>query len=834
MTLAWRYLAGRKLRTVLTTLAVVLGVALLFGMGSLLPTVLQAFTRGALATAGQVDITVTNASGSSFEADVAEDLSRVEGVAAVSPALRRSVAMPEGLDVSSLAIVGLVPRSAKEVRTFPTESGRMVSESDRGKIALGASLAERLGLRIGSKLEIPGIDGIEEFEVVGLLNTVAVPGAEEVFMPLPEAQRLLGERDRVSEIEAALSQGADRGETEARARRALGDEYVVGGLQQGTELLASLQTGKVMVNMFGIFALAMGGFIILNTFRTVVAERRRDIGMLRAIGASRRVVLGIFLVESLIQGVLGTALGLVLGYGLAFGIQNALASAYARVIDLELGPPVFEAGTILYAVSLGIGVTVVSALAPALSAARITPLDALRPIIGSVEQRRRGIRAWIGIGILALAAAGIATGETSVVPSASIAVLVGLVLVAPELVAPVSNLFARLIDFFFRTEGEIARSNMQRQPSRAATTASAVMISLSIIIALLGVMTSIFTGFLNYVDKSVSGADYVLLPRNLILTQGNVGASDDFIEELRAVPGVTNVATLRVARAKADGVPVQVIGIDPIDYPKVATFEFSGDGKTADIRGLADGRKLIVNGVFAAQNRVETGDTLQVTTVNGVKPYRVVAVGSDYLNAKLATVYASQETLKEDFGAEANMAVLAETSTKGGTPQIQAAMDRLVRDFPQMSLYNTAAFRELQEQTFNQFYALFYVLLAMMAIPSLLALLNNLAMSVISRTREIGMLRAVGSTRGQVRRMVMAESLLLASIGVVTGVVSGVALGYGLVEAMNGVGFKMPYLFPTGGVVAGIVIGFGFALIAGLLPARNAARLDIVQALHFE
>jgi putative ABC transport system permease protein len=811
---------------------VVLGVMLLFGMSSLLPTILTAFRQGALATAGQVDITVTNVTGASFDAEAADRLERVTGIGAVSPVLRRQVSMREA-PVSAVTVVGVDPTSAGKVRTFPAEEGRMIAPSDRGDVAIGVGAAEQMGVGLGSTVEIPGVNGAQSFRVVGLLKTVANPGAPEVFMTLPDAQDLLGESGRVSEIEASLANGADRAAVEARARRALGEDYVVGGIQTGTELLASLQTSNIIVSIFGVFALAMGGFIILNTFRTVVAERRHDIGMLRAVGASRRVVLSIFLVESLIQGILGTALGLVLGYGFAWLIVAGIGGLYAEILNIQIGGPEFATGSLVLAITLGIGVSVVSALAPAISATRITPLEALRPAVGEIDERRRGVRAWIGVGVIVLSIAVLFARQPSAAMLASIGVLVGLVLVAPELVAPISNLFGRLIDVLFRTEGSIARSNMQRQPSRAATTAAAIMISLAIIIAALGVLASVFAGFLGYLDKSTSGADYVMIPANLILTQGNVGASEDFINAVEDVPGVTTVATMRVARGEVDDVPAQFIGIDPVDYPKVASFEFS-EGDDADIARLGDGRYLIANGVFAAQNGVTTGQKVRVTTANGVKTYEFVAVGNDYLNAKLSTVYTSQQNLTDDFGVESNVAVLADSSTPGGTPAIQRDLDRLVADYPQMALYNTNEFIQIQEDLFAQYMVLFYVLIAMLAIPSLLALLNNLAMSVIARTREIGMLRAVGSTRKQVRRMVLAESLLLASVGVVFGVVGGVILGYGLVEAMNSVGFDSPYLFPTGAVVAAVLIGFGFALLAALLPARNASKLDIVTALHYE
>lgn len=833
-TLAWRYLWGRKLRAALTTMAVVFGVSVIFGLGALLPTMKEAFTQVFFASAGQVDLTITSASGSAFDGSVADEVSGVEGIKAATPVLRRPVGMPRTSAVSSIQVVGIQPRTAQKVRHFPVAEGRMLDSGDRGVTALGASLANELGAHVGGFVEIPSARGIRRMRIVGILDTVAAAGTQEAYVPLQDAQQMFGEAGRVSDIEATFENGADRALVEARVRRQLGTDYSVGGIEAGSELLSSLEVSEFIFNMFGVFALAMGGFIILNTFRTVVAERRHDIGMLRAVGARRRTILNIFLVESLIQGVLGTALGLALGAALAYGLIAALNPLYESIINIQVGAPLFQLSSLITAIVLGIGVTVLGALSPALAASRITPLEALRPQIGEVEERRRGRRALVGMVTLVASGVAMFSGNATAVGAGSVGILAGLILVAPELVAPISDAFAWLVDIVFRSEGEIARSNMQRQPSRAATTAAAVMISLSIIIALLGVMTSLTGGFLNYVDKSVAGADFVLLPTNLLLGGGNVGASNELVTEIDSTPGIDSVATLRIAKGLVDGASAQVIGIDPASYPKVATFEFSGDGKTSDIQQLSNGRGLIANGIFAAQNGLSVGQRVSVTTVNGEKPYEVIAIGSDYLNAKLATIYISQDRMKEDFGTENNAAVLVNMTPGADPAALNRQLSKLVADYPQLTLYDTTSFRDAQAQTLAQTMIGMYGLVVVLAIPTLLALLNNLAMSVISRTREIGMLRAVGSTRGQIRRMVMAEALLLAGVGVTFGVISGITLGYAMVEAMNNIGFKMPYYFPTGGIIAGVVVGFGFSLLAAIVPSRTAAKLDIVTALHYE
>jgi putative ABC transport system permease protein len=588
------------------------------------------------------------------------------------------------------------------------------------------------------------------------------------------------------------------------------------------------------MNMFGLFALATGGFIILNTFRTVVAERRHDVGMLRALGAKRSTITGMFLSEAVIQGVLGTALGLALGWGMAAAGLAAMGRLYESIIHIQLGGPSFTLSNWTISIVLGMGVTVLSALVPAVSAGRVTPLEALRPqASGIVYKRTAGRRAWIGAGIIAVAVLGLATRQNSFVGLGAVLFLIGLALVAPRLVAPLSDAFSNLIEIAFAREGSVARSNIQRNPGRSAITVSAVMLGLAAVVAMAAVVSSIFVGFLAYLDKSL-GSDYILMPRSIVLSQGNVGAGPKLANEIRHTPGIGPVASLRLGTGRIDGKAVQAIGIDPVVYPRVATFDWATGSNDSATGHLADGRTLIANGVFAAANGVKAGDRVVFETPAGPKQYRVVGIGSDYLNAKLATVYISQENLAKDFNQTNDLLVLANMLPGADKAAVERDLQSITGEFPAFRLYSSKTWRAEQAAIFDQTMGVFYVLMAALALPSLLALINTLAMSVLARTREIGMLRALGSTRRQVRRMVMAESLLLTAIGTSFAIFAGVWLGYALVVAMNSYGWPMPFDFPFAGILATIAIGLIFGVLAAMIPARSAAKLNIVDALHFE
>lgn len=839
LTLAWRYLRGRGTRTILTTLSVVLGVMLIFGLNGLLPAMLQAFSRNLVSTAGKVDATITSPFGAAFSPDVADKVARVIGVAVATPMYQQTVPLPPRVgvapsdQVTQLYVIGVDPASVLRVRDLPIGSGRQLAIGDGDIAVLSSDLAVRLGVTIGGTLSVPSSVGTTKYTIVGLLSTATVPGQEQLFVPLASAQALFAVGQDINEIDTAFVQGADRTSTEAAIRTAVGKDLQVGGLSSNSSLIASLQVAQYAFSMFGLFALATGGFIILNSFRTVVSERRRDVGVLRAIGAKRRTIVGMFLAESLMQGIFGTALGLIAGWGLAAAGLAALSPIMEKYMHMSIGGPVFEPWTWIYAITLGIGVTILAAIIPARAAGRVTPMEAMRPQVGEVYERKVTKRAWAGAGIVVISLLMLVTRDSGMVGMGSIVFLVGLSLVTPAIVIPLSNTFGGLIDIAFQREGGIARSNLQRNPGRSAVTVTAVMLGLATIIALAGVITSIFAGFTSYIDKSMS-ADFMLLPQSIILSSGNIAAGPRLADEVRHTPGTGAVTTLRFGQGKINGASAQALGIDPATYGKVASFEWTAGSTSQAIQQLGSGRWLIANGIFASTNKLTVGEAVTYETPSGPKVYHVAGIGNDYLNAKLSTTYISQDNLARDFNVINDLLIMGNLAPGADRAATKARLDKIVADYPAFRLYESAAWKTEQLNTFDQTMVIFYVLGAALALPSLLALINTLAISVLARTREIGMLRAVGSTRTQVRRMVMAESLLLSAIGTALGIISGVWLGYALVQATVSIGWPMPYFFPWAGILLTIAVGLGFGVLAAYVPARNAARLNVVDALHFE
>lgn len=836
--LAWRYLRGRGTRSLLTTLAIVFGVMLSFGLNGILPAMTEAFTHNLLSAAGRVDLTVSSSFNQPFEAKVVDQVLGVPGVRIASPGVQRTAPLPRSADadpdaLAQLTVTGLELSTAAQLHDFPLLAGRMLGPADASATVLNADLAQTLGLGLGDELVLPAAGGTARFVVVGLLDAATVPGQEQVYLSLPAAQQLFGLGSRITQIEAGFRPDADRAAVEQAVTSKLGSDYQVGGLSTQSSLLASLQTAEVAYNMFGVFALATAGFIIANSFRTVVAERRRDIGMLRAIGARRRTIMGLFLTESLFQGIIGTLLGLGAGWLMAAGLFWAMAPIMKSVMHFEISGPKFTLTTWITSIVLGIGVTVAAAIIPARAAGRVTPLEAMRPQLGEVYQQRIGRRAWLGVAITVLSLFGLTTGSSTLIGVGSVAFLIGVALIAPAVVNPLADWAARPLELIFAKEGAIARSNLQRNPGRSAITATAVMLGLASIAAVISMVTSIFGGFTRYLDKSLS-ADYLLIPQSIILSQGNVAAGPGLAEEVAATPGIASTSTLRLAQANSEGANVQVIGIEPQTYPQVADFDWNAGSGEGALTQLDSGRWVIANGIYATQHNLVLGQAIELETPNGRRIYHLAGIGNDYLNAKLSTLYTSQENLARDFNVTTDMLVMANRSAEADPDTVQARLSRVVTNYPAFRLYESESWRAEQTTIFDQTIIIFDVLVAALALPSLLALMNTLAISVLARTREIGMLRAVGATRRQIRRMVLAESLLLSVIGTAFGAVAGLWLGYALVAAMAALGWEMPYSFPWSGLLATAVAGITFGVLAAIGPARAAARLDVVAALHQE
>ncbi len=852
LTLATRYLMGRKLRTFLTTLAIVIGVMVIFGMGIYLPSFMGAFQQGLLSASGQTDVMITHKTGESFSASTLNKIKTINGIAVIAGSIERVINLPPkfyGKDstITALALIGLDPTLAPSLHDYRITQGRFLEQGDGNVAVISERLADSLGVKLNDTLKVPTTEGVVKLTVVGLVPGRALVGNEQVLIPLAQAQKLLDMPKRINVIEANLTT-KDKAESEAivnAIKAQLGNTYTLGGLSSGSEFLGAMQMAGVIFNMLGVLTLAMGGFIIFNTFRTIVAERRHDIGMLRAIGANRATIIGFVLTEGLVQGVIGTAIGIGLGYLMGLGITAGTGPIMKQFINVEL-TPVVEPALVVVSTVLGVGVTLLAGLLPALSASRVTPMEALRPSLSETMQRISRLGTIIGAVMVAIAFVGLISGFFPLVALGGFLFLIGLVLVAPALVRPIANLFGAMLALIFAREGtgELAQGNLTRQPSRSAITASATMIGLAIVVGAGGMMFSLTGTVMDLFNKTL-GSDYLLIPPSVAIWKGNVGASETLKAKMSSVPGVGVVSSLRYAQSSLESVSLKtgtgettivVLGIDPVEFPKISEMDFQkGNAQEAFNALAADERNLIVNGILAASANLHVGDVIPLATPSGQQDYRIVAIGGEVLSMKINTVYISQANMRSDFNKSEDIFYQVNLAPGADPGLVEQRLGQIVEDYPQFRL---VAGHEYTAEFAKQYDSLFvglYVLLGILAFPSLIAILNTLAIGVIERTREIGMLRAIGATRRQVWKTIVAEALLLASLGTAFGILAGLYLSYVFVQGLNASGiFKMAYVFPLAGVLAATAVGLIFGVLAALLPARQASGMEIIKALRYE
>jgi putative ABC transport system permease protein len=534
----------------------------------------------------------------------------------------------------------------------------------------------------------------------------------------------------------------------------------------------------------------------------------------------------------------------VAGYLLGVVISQGMGSMVQGFLNVRLGMPIIEPGLLIGSIVLGVGITLLAGLIPALSASRVTPLEVLRPMAGDKSQRIGRGATIAGAVMIVVALVGLLSGVFALVALGGLLFLCGLVLVGPALVKPIAGVLSNLVALAFAHEGtgELAQGNIIRQPTRSAITASATMIGLAIVVGVGGLMWSLNGSLMGIFSKTM-GSDFMLIPPSVAVWKGDVGAATILADKIRSVPGVGTVSTLRYAQsqfptsgARGTGdMEISVLGIDPASYREVSGMDFNEGNPDQAYAALNTGRTIIVNGILSVQAGVKTGDTVTLATPQGQMDYKVIAVAGDVLNMKINTVYISQAMLRQDFNNNEDIFVQINLAQGADAAAVEARLKTIMEDYPQFRFVATREYLAEFGKQFDAMFAGVYVLLLLLSVPSLIAILNTLAIGVIERTREIGMLRAIGAARSQVRRMIVAEALLLAAIGTAFGLLGGLYLSYVMVAGLGTSGvFRMEYSFPLASMIAATAAGLIFGVLAALFPARQAARMEIIRALRYE
>ncbi|MDO0916878.1 ABC transporter permease [Streptomyces sp. DT2A-34] len=851
-----RSFLAHKGRLLLSALAVILSVAFVAGSLIFSETVSRTFDRLFASTAADVtvtpketlDETVPSGQTLTLPASLADRLARVQGVAAA-----RAEVDVDGLTVADEDRESVGPTTgAPTIGTAwnPTERSPVELTSGHApegdaQALIDADTADSKDVRIGDRLTVIGQEGSFPVEVVGIATfTTTNPGAALVFFDPATAQtKLLGDPKAATGISVDAAEGVSDTELKRRVADALGTDAGTYELRTAEEQAESdveqlggfLDIIKYVMLGFAGVAVLVGVFLIVNTFSMLIAQRTRELGLLRALGADRRQVRRSVLAEALLLGLVGSTLGLAAGIGLAVGLIELMGLMGMNIRTTEM---VIGWGTPVVAYVVGLGVTFVAAYLPARRAAGVSPMAALADAEIADIGRPLRLRAVVGSVVGAAGAAALVgcavSSETSSAASllglGVLLTLIATVIAGPLLVRPVIRVLGGAFPALFGPVGRMSQRNALRNPRRTGATAAALMVGLALVGGMSVASASMTKSFDQQIDKTL-GADFVVQNSNF------VPFPPEITDKIRDTEGAglvvrSQFTTIAVRLPDGDRVKTTAAGYQP-ELDEVANITYAqGDSAAA----LADGR-LAMDKDFAEDHGVRVGSTLPVEFQGGRRAELTVGALTDQESAEgfgaQGGIYFGLGTLEKYAPGGQDAAVYVNAASGTSSDDLRAGLEKTLAPYPQVQVRDIADYKELVHDQIAVLLYLVYALLGLAIIIAVLGVVNTLALSVVERTREIGLLRAIGLARRQLRRMIRLESVVIAVFGAVLGLALGLVWGVCTQQVLALQGMTA-LAIPWGTIVAVVIGSAVVGIVAALLPALRASRMNVLAAIAHE
>ena len=836
--LAWRGLLARPLRSALAAIGIALGVAVVTATAITAASADAALESATADLLGRADVRLRAFADAGFTPRAVQSLRSSADVVALAPVSeRRLVAYTDpGPDerVFSLVVFGVDPEADAAVRQPNLVAGVPLSADGSSDALVPASWASRNGLELGEAIRLDGRrEGLPPLRIVGLMadtGFAALEGGEVMVISRSTLDESFSVPAPIRSLDVDLGEG-DVSAALERVTEALDEPFIVETPEATAERLASAQASFATVAfLFGLVAMVVGAFLVGNTLAMTVGERTRELGLLRAAGTSGRQVLGIVLRQALALGVVGSALGVALGIALAGVMVGFLAATRAALV---VGLPLPALGLVL-AFLLGVGLTLAASVAPALRAARLTPLEALRPSsrsgLGLLDRLRWLLVAELAVVVIGIVAFPVDRTGTPVVPILlSLGILLGGAVATAFVLEPLAAVVGRPFEWFFGAEGLLGRANLARDRVRTGLTVGALMIALAAVVALGTVAESARAG----ADRWVAS----ILPGGHAIRSSVPLDVESFRPSLDATPGLavaSPVHELPAVRITEHGQEeVAVAGIDPNVFADAGALIILEADRAAAFGALRAGGAVLVPASLADRDGIATGDRLALGqpgadpiefTVAGIVEYTLPARTPD------GALLVSAADARDRFMASA-ASLWAMVPEPDVAPSVFAAA---VRDTAGQLGAQPLTARDLAgelSRSLDRLVGLFDALALIAVVIGALGIVNTLGIGVSERVREIAILRSHGMTVSQVQAMVVAEAAIMGAIGGVLAVISGVAVAHALIGGGASGDLAVEVRLPWALLTAVLLIGTGVAALAGLYPARMAASMPIVRHL---
>jgi putative ABC transport system permease protein len=834
-----RGLFAHKMRLALTALAIVLGVTFISGTFVLTDTLNSTFSSLFTSVYSKIDFQVRGVaqfgSGSGATRNLLPEslLPRVEAVPGVAAAAgnvegyAQFIAHDGKPITSSIGMLGIGWDTNPQISNLHLIAGNPPTSDD--DVVMDAATAKSYDFSVGQRVRIlgSGLKSAQAFTITGIAQFGTadnLAGQTLAAFTLPTAQRVVGETGLFDFISVIAKPGTDKTVVQRSIALALPSnaEVVTGQTiisEDNSTVTQALSFFNTALLVFALISLFVGAFTIYNTFSIIVGQRTRELALLRVVGASRGQVLRSVLTEAAIVGFASSAIGVGLGVAAAVGLE-ALLNGFGT--SLPTGPLTFEPRTAIVGLAVGTLVTVVSAIGPARNAVRIAPVAALTDRAsdgaGAGPTRRRLVSgSTVTVLGVALLAVGLSKPVVALVGVGALCVFVGVAMLAPAIARPLSGVLGRPLVALLGTPGSLGRENSMRSPRRTAQTASALMVGLALVSAM-----AVFGASLS--ESATSSVDQAISADLLVSANGSGQLSDSVPTTVAAVPGVTATNTIYRNQFEFKSTLTTLTGVTPQNLADTVTVRMTA-GSTA---ALAQG-ELLIDSTTATKDHLSVGDAVPVRFAS-TGPTTIRIGGIYQSNALIQSYLVSSAYFLAHFRAPHPGAVLVRTNGSAG---VEAAVASALAPYGNVQVQTRAQFEQAAVSSVNQLLGLVYALLALAVLIALIGIVNTLMLSVLERTREIGLLRAVGMRRPQVRSMIRSESVILATFGAVIGIVIGTLMGLALVSSLrqqNITETSVPWLRLVEFLILAAVLG----LVAASWPARRAARLDVLAAIAAE
>ena len=844
LTATFRSMVAHKVRLVLTTASIALGVALLAGTLILTNTMGIAFDMlfGKIGAGTDVVVrteapyTATEGVGTNrgpIAESVLDQVRTVEGVRAAEGSVS-GYALLTDAEGKAITTAGGAPTNGYSMPADEGLRGDVELLSGRapqgpGEVAVDATSADKGDLTLGSTIDVLFVGPTREFTVVGTVGfgdgITDLGGTTSAYFDTATAQEVLGTPGTFDSVNVSAQPNVSQAELAERVSTVLPDgaEALTGAAVSQENAEATKENFKivgVILTTFAGIALFVGAFIIWNTFTMTVTQRSREIALLRAIGARRRQVMGGLLLEAVVLGTVASAIGLGLGVAVAKGLKALMDAVGLALPFTSLQIPM----TAVWAsFVVGVGVTVISALVPARRATKVLPVEALREATPGAEKPSKR-RALVGFAVLGAGVAGLLSalyGDTgmAVFGAGLLAAILGVIVALPLAVRPLAGLIGAPLRLR-GLPGELAKDNAMRSPRRTSATAAALMIGLTLVVSL-GVFASSLKASFGDVLSDQTNAD-------LYVTASSTSApgySPSAIGDVAEVEGVDEVSANGWGQARFGGTDGSYSAIDPSNAEEVMNLHLS-QGSVADIG--SDG--VVVAAPAARANGWRLGDAVTAEFAeSGKHQLRVVGLytGKGWINDNFILSTDQQAAFAGQQLVSTALVTLTPGADKG---EVQDAITAALADHPDAQVVDQKGYEKLASGFIDQLLTFMTVMLALAVLIALLGIVNTLALSVFERTRELGLLRAVGMTRNQVRAMVRWESAVISLIGALTGAGLGIGIGLALSQVLKDYGIESISI-PVTQIAVYVTVAGVAGILAAIGPARAAANVDVLKAV---